>query len=515
MVTVPTYLQDTQRAPLAHATGLRRVFSFPILLGSILVAGSFAIAKDCILDSDMWWHVAVGQRILATHSWPWSDTYSSTVSGTPWIAYEWLGEVVMGAAASVAGLRSATLLLVLLSAILVTLLYYYANLRSGSSKAAFVACATLIPALGSFFTLRPQLFGAIFLVTTLIVLEKFREGHERALWLLPPIFLLWVNTHGSFVFGFLALGVTWLSGQIQFSAGGMFTQRWTQRQSVQLLLSILLSALVLPITPYGTRAAAYPLAMAFGQPVNVNNIEEWQPLGTGAVLGKTFMIVAILFFLACLIERPEFRLAEIALALFGVFAACTHLRFTLLFVIFFAPLWALIFSRWMPAYESKEDHPWVNAGLMAGILFGFVILFPSQKTLGQRVENEYPQGALQYLENHPLQGHLLNDYAWGGYLIGTDRPKNMVFIDGRADIYEFGGVLSDYLSIMRLEPNALQLLKKYDIEACLIKQDSPLGTALGAMPGWERVYHDHVAALYVRKAVTTASPAVSAASSAL
>ncbi len=513
MVTVPTYLQDTQRAAQTHGSALRRVFSFPVLLGSVLVAGSYAIAKNCLLEPDMWWHVAVGQRILATHSWPWSDTYSATASGTPWIAYEWLGEVVMGAAASVAGLRSAALLLVALSAILMALLYYYATLRSGSSKAAFVACATLLPALGAFFGLRPQLIGTIFLVLTLIILEKFREGHERALWLLPPIFLLWVNTHGSFVFGFFVLGVTWLCGQFQFSAGGIFAQRWTQRQSVQLLLSILLSALVLPITPYGTRIAAYPLSMAFGQPVNVNNIQEWQPLGMDTILGKTFMIVAILFFLACLVERPKFRLPEIALALFGVFAACTHLRFTLLFVIFFAPLWAQIFARWMKD-DAKEDRPWLNAGLMAAILFCFIVLFPTNEAIGQNVENGYPQGAMQYLESYPIHGQLFNDYGWGGYLIETNQPKNLIFIDSRADIYEFAGVLTDYLSIMGLEPDTFKLLKKYNIEACLIKGNSPLATALGATPGWERVYQDHASALFVRKPLTKTRAAPAAVLSA-
>jgi hypothetical protein len=405
---------------------------------------------------------------------------------------------VIGAATSVAGLRSATLLLVVLSAILVALLYYYASLRSGSSKAAFVACATLLPALGAFFGLRPQLIGMIFLVLTLIILEKFSAGHERALWLLPPIFLLWVNTHGSFVFGFFVLGVTWLCGQIQFSAGGIWAHRWTQRQSVQLLLAILVSALVLPITPYGTRIAAYPLSMAFGQPVNVNNIQEWQPLGMGSILGKTFMIVAILFFIACLIERPKFQLSEIALALFGVFAACTHLRFTVLFVIFFAPLWAQIFARWM-SDEAKEDHPWLNAGLMAVILICFVVLFPSNETIGQNVENQYPQGAMQYLGSHPIHGQLFNEYGWGGYLIETNQSKNMIFIDSRADIYEFAGVLADYLSITALEPDAFKLLKKYNVEACLIKGDSPLATALGAMPGWKRVYQDHASALFVRQ----------------
>lgn len=81
---------------------------------------------------------------------------------------------------------------------------------------------------------------------------------------------------------------------------------------------------------------------------------------------------------------------------------------------------------------------------------------------------------------HPVNGRLFNNYGWGGYLIWSGSPRSMIFIGGRADIYEYGGVLSDYLSIMRLEPHALQLLKKYDVEVCLIRQDAPLGTALPA-----------------------------------
>jgi hypothetical protein len=480
------------------AAGMRRVLSFPVLLGGLLVAGSFSLSKMNILDPDTWWHIAVGQRILATHAWPWSDTYSSTVSGTPWIAYEWLGEVIMGAAASVAGLRSATLLLVALAGVLLLLIYYYAILRCGNSKAAFVACATLLPALGPFFTLRPQLLGALFLAITLIVLEKFRQGNERALWFLPPLFLLWVNTHGSFVFGFLAIGVAWLSGQVTFSSGGLYTERWTKRQSVQLLLAILFCSLVLPITPYGTRVAAYPLSMALGQPINVKNIQEWQPLGTDWAIGKFFLVVVLLFFLASLVQRPRFRLAEIALGLFGVYAACVHLRFLLLFIILFVPLWALILSRWVPAYRADLDHPLLNAGLIAAIAVVLVYFFPTRSNLDQRVQKDYPQGALQFLADHPVHGQLFNEYGWGGYLIWSAQPRNMIFIDGRADIYEYGGVLSDYLSIIRLEPNAFQLMKKYDVQAFLIRQDAPLGTALTAMPGWERVYRDQVSAVYLR-----------------
>ena len=499
MVTVPTLAEHSHRSPLSLAAGIRRALSFPVLLGVLLVAGSFSLAKDTLVDPDMWWHMAVGQRILAKHALPWTDTYSSTVSGAPWIAYEWLGEVAIGAAAAIAGLWSAALLLAALSGILVLFLYHYATLKCGDSKAAFAACAILIPVLGAFFTLRPQLFGAIFLVLTLIILERFRRGHDRALWFLPPLFLVWVNTHGSFVFGFLVLGVAWLSGQFQFSSGGLFSERWTKRQSVQLLLSIFASAVVLPLTPYGTRLAAYPLTMALTQPVNTTTIKEWLPLGTGIFVGKYSVALLIVFFLAALVARPRFRLNDLLLVMFGAVAACLHVRFLLLFAIFLVPLFAELFARWIPRYRADMDRPALNAILITLIMIGIAFLFPSRHAVDEQVGAEYPRSALQYLTDHPVGGKLLNEYGWGGYLIWAAPGRNMVFVDGRADLYEYGGVLADYMNIVRLDPSAMQLLKKYDVQACLIRRDAPLGTALSAASGWERVYEDPLAAVYVRK----------------
>jgi hypothetical protein len=499
MVTLPTYVAESRKPSPLWAI-LTRAASFPVLLGVLLVAGCFSVAKETLLDPDTWWHMAVGQRILETHTWPWSDVYSSTVAGTPWIAYEWLGEMAMGAAASVGGLQSATVLLVALCGILVLLLYHYATLKCADSKAAFVACATLLPVLGAFFTLRPQLFGAVFLVCTLILVERFRQGQHRALWALPLVFLLWVNTHGSFAIGFLTLAITWISGEFQFFSGGLYAERWTKRESMRLLLSILFSLLILPLTPYGTRLAAYPLTMALTQPLNVKVIQEWLPLGADTAVGKYFLALVLLFFAAVLIARPRFRLSEIVLAMFGAFAACVHIRFLLLFIVFFVPLWATLLSRWVPTYRRERDHPLINVGLIGAIAVGLVIFFPSRRALDRRVETEYPRLALQYLATHPLNGKWFNEYGWGGYLIWTGSPRSMVFIDGRADIYEYGGVLADYTRIARLEPGALQLLRRYGVTACLVRQDAPLATALSGMPGWERIYQDHLAAIYVQKA---------------
>jgi hypothetical protein len=173
-----------------------------------LAAGAFATTRwqdvpvgKVFREGDTWWHIAVGEHILSTGTWPTTDTYSFTVAGNDWVAYEWLGEVVLALATRLGGLRGLATLLVVLSITLLLLLYYFAYLRSGNVRASVLACILLLPVAGAFLTLRPQFIGYIFLLITLICLERFRQGHLRALWILTGIFLLWVNTHGTFLFG--------------------------------------------------------------------------------------------------------------------------------------------------------------------------------------------------------------------------------------------------------------------------------------------------------------------------
>ncbi len=483
------------------SAGLRKAFSFPVFLAGLLVAGAFATARLDLWDPDTWWHIRVGQKILAEGKWPTTDPFSFTVSGNDWMAYEWLGEALMGLSTRWGWLVGPTLLLVGLSASLMLLLYYYAYLRSGNVKAAFVACGAVLPLAKAFFSLRPQLLGYNFLLITLICLERYRQGRRRPVWLLPILFLLWVNTHGTFAIGLLALGLYWASGLVEFRKDGLVAERWTPSQRRQLALVMLLCLLVLPLTPYGTRLAAYPLVMSISQPINVANIQEWQPLAFNLFLGKWFLGLLLVFFLAQVISPLKYRLEEAALLLFAVYAACVHLRFVFLFLLVFTPLLATLLarSRWFPAYQVAKDRFVLNAALLAMIAVGIVAFFPSDRELQPLAEERYPLKAVEYLRSHPVSGPMLNEYGWGGYLIWALSPEHKVFIDGRADIYEYAGVLSDYLSIVRLEPRALALLRTYGIESCLIERKAPLGTLLAVLPDWEQVYADDVSVLFVHK----------------
>jgi len=407
--------------------------------------------------------------------------------------------VVMALAARAAGLQGQTALVITLAGLIFLLLYYWCYLRSGNVKAAFVACTLVLPLSGLFFVLRPQLMGYVLLLVLLICLERFRQGHSAAVWLLPPLFWVWVNTHGTFAFGLAIWALYWLSGILKFRLGGVEAVCWTPPQRRHLALAYLCSVLLLPLTPYGTRLAAYPLQMALSQPVNIASIREWQPLGPDLLMGKLFLGLLLLFFLAQVLFRMHYRVENLGLLLFAVYAASTHRRFLSFFLLIFAPLLATLLARWLPPYQAESDRPVLNFALLGVMVFGMVWFFPSSNALRQTVLRNYPERAVAYLRQNPVPGPMFNEYGWGGYLIWSRRPHAQVFIDGRADIYEYGGVLKDYMSISLLEPATQTLLRKYGINSCLIQRDAPLGTLLAGLPDWQRAYADDVSALYVRK----------------
>jgi hypothetical protein len=476
----------------------KKLISFPALLGGLLVAALFVPLREFEVDPDLWWHIKVGQDILATHHFPTADDYSFTAHGTPWIAYEWLGEVVLGAAHRAGGLRGLMALDLVLGAAILIALYAFVWLRTRNSEAAFAACALLLPLVFVSLSLRPQMLGYFFLILTLIILERFRQGRSATLWLLPPLFLVWVNTHGSFVIGLFAFGIYGISGLLKLRSGGLESTPWTAAQRLRLGSAFLLSLSVLAITPYGVRPAGYPLDMAFFQPINVAHIQEWEPMPFNQPFGQYFLALLAAFLLAQIVLRPTWQLAELTLFFAGLCAACLHTRFLLVFVPFSAPLFAAILSRWMPPYEPGKDKYVLNALLMAAIVAGIIRFFPSQGQLESHVARRSPVEAVQYILRHPPPQPMYNNYEFGGYLIFALDGRNKVFIDGRTDIYERAGVLSDYASIAGVAQNAFARLRAYNVQSCLLEHGEALATLLAASAQWQETYADDRSVLFVR-----------------
>ncbi len=485
-------------SPRAISSDLvRRILSFPVFLAAILVGGACIAAHYRFVDPDTWWHIRVGETILQTHHWPTTDPYSFTAPGAPWIAYEWLGEVVI-ALASRFGFAGLAALQFTWASILSVLILYFSYLRSKNMKAAFLATIFALVMLGAFFTLRPQVMGYIFMLVLLIALERYKQSLSHSLWWLPALFLVWVNTHGTFFLGLGVFGVYWLTGLFDFQMGGIYTEKWTPQQRLHLLQVFLLCLAVLPLTPYCTRLATYPFEMAFQQPVNVASVIEWQPLSFALPFGKIMMFALLGLVTAQVLLRLNHRLDTFIFVLAGAFAAYAHIRFLLLFLPFLTPKIAELLSRWTPSYDPEKDKPLLNLAIALCVFGGIVYYLSSESRLYKPFTDIYPVKAVEYLREHPVNAPMLNDYGFGGYLILNLYPKQKVFIDGRADFYEYAGVFTDYLDIMHIEPNAFRLLDRYGIDACLLQRKTTLVTVLSQLPDWKVAYSDDVAVLFVR-----------------
>ena len=147
MPTSETVNKHPQRP--VYVDPFRRAFSFHVLLGATLVLGVILVTTAAgpgrlFVEGDVWWHAATGRLILSSGHVPTVDPYSFTVHGNPWMAYEWLGEVVMALAARMHSLQGLQVLLALLSAMLVVLTYCYAWVRTNNPLASAAAVALLL-----------------------------------------------------------------------------------------------------------------------------------------------------------------------------------------------------------------------------------------------------------------------------------------------------------------------------------------------------------------------------------
>ena len=189
----------------------REVFSFPVMCMFLLSAVIFGYCARGITESDIWWHLLNARNLLQFHSIPRIDTYSFGAAGSSLINYEWLSEVPFFLGFRAMGLRGLmAVYLVVLVAIYAGV--YYRSCRAGADcKDAALATLGGICLGGVSIAPRMLLFGWLCMVGLLLVLDHFQRT-GRGLWLLPPLFALWVNLHGSLVFGMVVLALTIASG---------------------------------------------------------------------------------------------------------------------------------------------------------------------------------------------------------------------------------------------------------------------------------------------------------------
>jgi hypothetical protein len=482
------------RGGIARRNLWQRVFSFPILLAMSLGASIFVFDSGSIADPDIWWHLRNAEVFVQTHSVVHHDMYSFTASGARWINEAWLGELPYYFAWQWFGMRGIYLVMLCEVEIILLGVFALAYVESRNVKAAFCASWLAVWLATVSFGPRTLLAGWMCLVAELLILTGCKH-RENLIWLLPPLFALWVNVHGSWLIGVVLLGIFFTSGLLEGIWGRVEAMRWSPAQLRKLIVAGSLSLAALFLNPYSYHLVFYPFDFAFKQRLNVNHVDEWMSLDFHGVRGKILFAMLAATIVLALVRKRRWPLYELAFTLLGFYAAMTYSRFLFLAAIIVTPMLAKELDFFAP-YRREIDKPALNAAFMLAIVLGCVLRFPSHEYLWRDTVRNYPVQALNYLQQFQPKGRVFNDCLWGGYLIWNARHIP-VFIDSRIDIFEYNGVFADYLDAMGGK-NTLEVLDKYRIRYVLYQQESPLAYLLMHNAGWKVDYRDGTAVLLER-----------------
>jgi hypothetical protein len=479
------------------ATVLKRIFSFPaVLVCSLSVLGVLTV-RARFNDPDMWWHMKMGQIIWTTHSIPTTDLFSYTTNHHAWIPHEWLSQLMIYGAYRWGGYSGLMLWLCFFSLALLAAGYALCSLYAGNAKVGFAGAMVIWFFSTSGLAVRPQMVGYLFLVVELLVIHRGRSRNPRWFFCLPPLFALWVNCHGSFFFGLILAGIFLLSSFLDFRWGLLISSRWAPRERHMLALALTLSVGALFLNPSGVEEILYPLNTLLHQPLGLSQVQEWQPLQLNVARGVGLLVVLLCIFLSVIVRQSELICDELLVLTLGTWLAGSHQRMVYVFGLLAAPILCRLLSTSWENYDANADRLLPNALLIATAVLVACWAFPNRESLLRQVKQGSPVEAVAYIKAHQLSGNMLNDYVYGGYLIWA-APEHPVFVDGRADVFEWTGVFDQYLKWATLQNDPNALLDKYRVDFCLLAQQSPMVRVLTLLGKWKVIYSDASSVILTR-----------------
>jgi hypothetical protein len=153
----------------------------------------------------------------------------------------------------------------------------------------------------------------------------------------------------------------------------------------------------------------------------------------------------------------------------------------------------LVFAPYRAERDNKRP---LNIAFIAGFYIFAFRHIPSSTKLHAAEAQYFPVKAVPALQKSCIDKHTFNRYEWGGYLIWNARDIP-VFLDSRTDIFEYHGVLADYLRAITMN-DSLAVLDRYHIGCVLMNTDSPLVYLLQHTPDWSTQYEDQETTLLIR-----------------
>ena len=467
--------------------------SLPIALALVYLLVLFA--RGDVTDPDIWWHLRNASDLVRTHHFLHADHFTFTVAGQRWINIEWLAELPYYFAWRWLAAQGLFLVMVLAASAVALGVYALARLRSQDTFASLLAALVVIYFGTVSLAPRPLLFGWIFLVLELWLLEAFRQGRDHIAWL-PLLFLLWINAHGSWFLGFGLLVLWFACGLAEGEWGQLYATRWAPAQRRRLLVAIAASFACLFVNPWGWRLVAYPLDALLHQKLGMQYIAEWASLDFHLPLGKAVLLLFLALAVLQLVRPRRWAAQDLACGIIALYGAVTYVRFVFLAGILVAPLLAAGLRLERSRERKRAGGGMLGIVATALLLILIALAWPKENRLEAGIAHSYPEKAVPYVRSLAGSGNVFDEYHWGGYLEWR-APQVQEFIDSRADIFVEHGIMADYARAVRIQ-EPFEVLDRYRIRYVLLPTDHPLAYLLAHSAAWKRSYDDGQTVVFQR-----------------
>ena len=481
-------------------------------------------------DAGIGWHIRTGQQILATHMIPRVDSFSSTMAGKPWFAWEWLYDALLGILHHACGLNGVVWLCALLVAstfvILLQLLLKY-----GTGLPLAIALMLLASAASTIHLYaRPHIVSWLFSLLWFVALERWEQptGPRWLRWFFPLSMVLWVNLHGGWLFGLALLGTYALATLVEsLQTADAFARIRTSQRVRGLGWALLWSALATLVNPYGWRLHVH-IYRYLGDRYLMNRIEEFHSPNFHGWAERCFAIILLLVLVGFAGNRRALRLRHLLVVLLAVYAGLYSSRnlpvSSMLLVLIAGPVvwesfaslaekpgcWTWVrgsvgrissFSERMCAQELQlHGHLWPVVTVIAALA---ICLQGGRLASQQLIRAQFnplklPVAAADYLQRERSKEPIFSTDAWGGYLIYRLYPEREVVLDDRHDLYGSDRI-QEYLILVQAEPGWENVLERWQIKIALLPAQSTLANLLRELPEqWRPVYQDNVAVEFKR-----------------
>lgn len=435
-----------------------------------------------VKDPDFGWHYRCGNQFLTTGKLCLTNEFSYFLSNYQSYYPGHLYDIILAFVYNHGGLFSVSLFGSIIFCLSALCFFQVSKNKSISTIVFLIVWLFSIPVFN--LGLRPQIITYfLFLLLLLILTCK----NHKCLFLLPLLFLFWVNLHIGFFVGLFILLF-------------FLVANFNDLNRNILLVVFIFSLLATIVNPFGIkvyteiyRHLTSPLGLMIAEWVKPNLIES-----------VFISLLSLGTFIVLITNKKKSVFKYLLLAFFTILAFTGQRNLP-----FFYTICGYII---VSLTGVKIDSSLKNLILPVLISFTiFIILTQVPKTIHSDINwpeycqkttvTPYPCKAVDSITS--LKGNVFANYEWGGFLIWK-RPNFKVFVDGRMPAWKDENGQSPYqvyLDIMQTKPGWNEKLRKYQTDYLLIACRTFLDILLQKKSteyGWLEKYRDANSVIYQR-----------------